>query len=336
MGWKPKLLAALLGLIFLGSGLWPISVLCFGYILLAPGSRKAARESRDPPRRSLLPGRRLVSLGFFVMALLAVAAGGTLSPVLFLLIGAVVLAWPRLRFLLPIGETVPVDESILLRSRYIPFFWHAVAELKPGSDSFPRSACFLDGSLAVFTGTGRTYFLASCSALGRKEAESKLLHVFRSASSNGGPGAFLLPLDASSASEVFSFRFSPIRAKSELAPAGADLILLDCKSGVVGRAAAFAVNGRVDFPSLPSGTKELESAPLVWEVLEGLGKRTRWPDPDAFSNLLNSLVATKGVPLGERLKTLEGEGDELRVQSLTGEEIRISRPQMRAIISVYS
>jgi hypothetical protein len=56
----------------------------------------------------------------------------------------------------------------------------------------------------------------------------------------------------------------------------------------------------------------------LWELLESIGKRSTWPGPDAYSNLLDSVSATKGEPIGERLGGIEGSGSSIIVQSPWG------------------
>ena len=337
MGWKSKALAILLGLVFLGGGLWPVSLVCFAFVLISGKSRSIGKEAKS--NKGFLAPLRAVGIVFILLAVVAVSAGGTLSPIVFLAIGATIVTWPRLRPGIPGGGVRPHKDSVLLQSKYIPISWSAVAELKPGTDSYPRAVSSFDGRLAVFTGQGKAYLIASCTALSPREAESKLLTLLRSAPPRGNVGAYLLPLEASGAQEVFKLKLSPIKITSDsegnLSPPGCGLLLLDCSKGVVRKAAAFAVEA-AESATIPSRTFDLVSAPLTWEVLESLGRRTSWPDPDSVSILLDSLVATRGVPLGERLKSLEGAGAELKVQSLAGDQLKLSRPQFRAIVSIYS
>jgi hypothetical protein len=70
--------------------------------------------------------------------------------------------------------------------------------------------------------------------------------------------------------------------------------------------------------------------------MEAIAKRTIWPEPDSFSNLLESLVVTRNEPLGARLVKLEDSEGGLLIHTLSGDEVRASRPQVRAIVSIYS
>jgi len=339
MGWKTKALALVLGLLLLGGGLWPMGLLCLAYLFLPAKSRHRGTEAREQHAVRLTRARPILGFAFILLAAVALASGGALSPILFLLSGLALLAWPALRVWLPAGEVKPVGGSVLLRSRYFPLRWHAVAELKPGPESFPRAMSSFEGLLAVYTDTRRSFLLASGNALGRRGAESKLLAAFRAAAPHRNPGVFLLPLSSSSAAEMLRTKLSPTRLSPEelvdSASGTPGVLLLDCRGGTVHRAGAYTIEGE-GRPEVRLATSELESHPMVWEVLDSVGRKSGWPEPDALSNFLDSLAATKGVPLGERLKSMEGDGSELKVESLAGEEFRLSRPQMRAIVSIYS
>jgi len=339
MGWKLRVLALLLGLALLTSGTWPLSLLCFLYLLLSQKRRPSPGPSERTRTRFNLPWRHLLASLLLLLSAVALASGGTLSPLVFFAAGGALLAWPTLGRRLNLTGLVPVEGAILLRSKYFPVFWCALAELKPGAEQFPMSVSSFSGTILVFTDTGKTYSLASCFALGRKEAEERTLALFRSAAPSGRAGAFLLPLDASGAADVLRARLSPLKLHSDALPAYASkvsgLLALECSNGRVRRAAAFEV-GTPGAPALPERAKELDSAPLTWEVFDAIGKRTRWPEPDGFSDLLDSMVATRGVPLAERVRQLESSGDQLTVHSLSGDEVKTTRPQLRAIVSIYS
>ncbi|MDG6910695.1 MAG: hypothetical protein JRN08_10040 [Nitrososphaerota archaeon] len=273
-----------------------------------------------------------------VLSGVALSSGGVASPAAFLAGGMVVLLWPVLRPMLPFSEVAPVGDSILLKSKYSPVDWCALAELKPGAEAFPRAISSFRGTLLVFTDTGKAYALARCRSLSRKEAEERVLSKFRS--SAPGTGAYVLPLDGEVAADVFRLKLSRTKLPSgdlaESAPSVSGLLVLDCDGRSIRSGAAFRVEGASPSSTLPGRGTGLESAPLTWEVLEAIGKRTRWPDPDSLSDLLDSMTATRGVPVAERIRTLEGSGAQVTVHSLTGEEVHVSRPQLRAILSIYS
>ena len=333
MGRLTKLAAGLLGLLLIESPLWPVALVCFAYLAFALMPGRSATENGVRRRHAL-------AAIMFGLALVALVSGGTFTPDLFFLGGALVFFWPSLWPLFPLGEVVAVKDSTLLRSRCFPFAWHALAELKPGSESFPRAVSSFTGTLLVFTDTGKAFALATCLAKGRKEAEERLTFQLKSALPGRGSGAYLLPLDAEAAAEALRQRLSRVAlpdaglVKTAALISGA--LVLECDGANVQAAGAFADKGSARAAVVPGHGGRLDSAPLVWEVLDAVGKRTHWPEPDAFSNLLDSLNATKGVPLGERLKTIEISDDAVSLESLGGALVRVTRPQLRAIVSLYS
>ena len=339
MGWKTRLLAGLLGLVFLTSLAWPVSLLCFMYLALSFRPRHARKSASVPPQAPSSSVRRLVGFILILLGAVALLSGGTFSPVFFLLTGCFTLLWPSLANRLPSG-VYPVDDSILLRSKYVPFVWYALAEAKAGPDQFPRAVSGFEGTLMVFTQTGKTYSVASCLALDRAEAEAKVLSRLRSNVSRGPAGAYLLPLDAKEAQAVLRLKLSrATRLVAELPESASrveGILVMECNRGFVSRAAAHEVRGVGTRPMMPPGGARLERPPLVWEVMEAISKRTRWPEPDSFSNLLDSMAATRNEPLSARLVKLEDLDGSLYVNTLSGEKVHTSRPQVRAIVSIYS
>jgi len=270
---------------------------------------------------------------------LALAAGGVLSPFVFLGAGITTALWPVIIRATPLPAFVPVSDSILLRSKYFPYCWCSVAELRPGAGPFPMAASSFSGTLMAFTDTGRTYFTAKCRALGRRGAEEKLLAELRAAAPAGRAGAYLLPLDATAAADLLTLKLAPTKLGEEIGkcvPALSGLLVLECSGPSVTKAAAYTVRGRGSTAALPGGLRQLTPTPLTWEVFDAIGKRTRWPDPDPYSGLLDSMLATRGVPFAERMSQLESSGDLLTVRSLGGEDVKTTRPQLRAILSIYS
>lgn len=338
MGCGSRLAALVVGLASFGVGLWLVGALCF--FCLAFSFRPVRRRSSEGKvRRGIRVAPRLIVTGVLLsVSAVAFISGGVFSPMVFFIAAVVVLLWPGLVGLLPFSEALPVKNSILLRSKYLPFSWSSLAELKPGTEAFPRAVSSFTGTLLVFTNTGKTYAVASCRSLEQKEAEANVLLQFRRSTS--GTGAYLLPLDAEVASDVL--RLNLLRSKipstdlAESASGISGILMLDCNRGTIRRAATFDVLGTSSSATVPPRGSEVESAPLTWEVFDSLSKRTRWPEADAYSNLLDSMVATRGVPIAERVRGVEGSGNRVTVHSLSGEEVCVSRPQLRAIFSIYS
>lgn len=337
MGWASRLIAFVVGLASFGAGLWVAGILCFLYLAISlrprrsKGAANVSRVGARVPRRFVLAG------GLFALSALALTSGGTLSPAMLLAAGLAVLFWPRLP-VLPIWEVVPVADSILLKSKYFPAAWCALAELKPGSEAFPRALSSFAGTLLVFTNTGKAYALAKSWSATRREAEAQLLSHFKSSALE--TGAYLLPLESEAALDVLRVRLSRTRLPAgdlaESASKVSGILVLECGGERVLRASAYSVEGPSHSALFPTRSGELVSPPMTWEVLEAVGERTRWPDPDDLSNLLDSMTATRGVPAAEQIRTMEASEGQLTVQSLTGEKVHISRSQLRAIMSIYS
>ena len=328
MGRKLKLVAGMVGAISFAVGAWPLGAMCLLYLLVALWPRGLGHLSK----------RQTLSMVSFMVAAVAAASGGTASPFVFFVSGVVLLVWPRIFRGLRLDDLVPLTDSVLLRGSVNPFSWAALAEVKPGSEEFSRSASAFGGRLMVFTDTGKVYCVAKCLAPGRMEAESKIIDTFRQAAWTAHTGAYLLPLEANQAAEVLRHRLSGTRSSKRFLQAASSVsgvIVLDCERGTVRRASVFDIAGRTARPRLPDGSDEIETHPLVWEVFDTVGKRTGWPQPDSTSDLLSSMIATRGVPIGERVGGLETTEANVTIRTLSGAEVTTTRAQFRAVVSIY-
>lgn len=339
MGLWTKLAAALLGILLVAGPLWPAGLCCFFYLAVVLRPKKSANRTHlDSPASSALP-RQAFGLILFFIGAVALGSGGEFSPIIFFTGGAAALFAPSLRRAL-VEEVAPVGDSVLLRTKRFPLEWHAVAEFKAGSDSFARSLSSFEGTILIFAEPARAFALASCFALGRTDADSKLQRLLKSSNPGRRGGAYLLPLDASYAAGVLGQTFSMARLPTsdlvESASSATGAMVLECSRGTVVKASSLRVGEGSRSPRIPRAVGSVAGRPLLWEVLDSMGKRTRWPDPDSFSSLLDSLSATKGEHLGDRLKEIEEVEGGVKVQGLAGGEVRITRPQLRAIVSVYS
>jgi hypothetical protein len=339
MGLLMKIIGGVMGLLLIGGPLWPVGLIIFTYLAFALRRKRLSKV--DPgARRSGGRSRYILALPLFAISALAYVYGGTLSPIVFSLGGCVALFWPWVASSSLAGEVIPVEDSIVFRSRYLPFVWHALGELKPGSDPVPRALSSYSGTLLIFTDTGRAYALATCFALGKNVAEAELSERLRACAPRTRSGAFPFPLDSGTACDVLRQNSARINLPSEdlakAATRSSVLLVLECAGESVREAGAYEIRGQGRSPKVPGRGRPLESPPLVWEVLEGVGKRTRWPDPDPYSSLLDSLNVTRGVPLGDRLRAIEGSGNEVSLQSLGGTEVRVTRQQLRALVAIYS
>lgn len=331
MWWKRIILVAGAGVVLLEIGFWPASILVFACVILSLGAGKA-----DSPLRP----RVMLGVALVALSAAAFSSHGEASPWMLLACGGAALAWPLMLRTVPLTVMVAEPGSVLLRSKRNPLRWAAVAELKPGAEPFPRSISSFSGNLLVFASTGRTYAVSRCSALGKSEAERKLLTELRSCAA--GSGALLLPLDSAEATEVMGWRLSRGgRGIGQGWESGSwcpaeGLIAVDVRGERVEKFTAFGILPERSACRLPAAVHPAGGRPLAWEVFEALGKRVRWPEPDSLSDLVHSLSATKGVPVSERIAELGGSGDGLKLKSLSGQEVGVSRPQLRALLSMYA
>jgi len=209
MGWGLRLFAAFVGLASFGAGLWPVGVICFAYLAtsLRPRKSRDLKEKIGGTHRAGL--RHVLAAALLLLSAVALASGGALSPVVFFAGGMTVLLWPKVIRNSPSLELVPVANSVLLRPRFFPLTWVALAEFKAGSEAFPRALSHFTGTLLLFVETGKAYALASCRSLAKREAEINVLSQFKLSAPPGG--AYLLPLDSGSAAGVLRVKMAPVR-----------------------------------------------------------------------------------------------------------------------------
>ncbi len=333
MGVFWKVLALLVGLGTLGLGLWPLSALCFAIFALSfrPWRRSRAKA---PASKAPVGARQALASVLLLAAALAVAARGVLSSALFISCFAVTATWPAVRARAA-ARLSPVEDSILLRSTWLPFLWRALAEVKPGAEPVPRALSSFDGTL-VFSGGG-VYAGVSAWALGRGRAEERLLAGLRDAARRlCAGGAYLMPLDSGASSRVLSVALRKARPSRRGLPAlDSDFLVLAASGGFLTEAGAYAVAGPSSSPSMPHPSK-VRGEPVLWEVLEKTAKARRLPGPDGVSNLLESFSAATGEPIGERLRGLEAGDGSVTVEALGGDRVELTSPQLKALAVVYS
>ncbi len=338
MGWKSRFIVALVGLVSFTIGLWLVGILSIVYLAISfrPRTKGFVEGTKG---KSRVPVRLILAGGLFVLSAVAFGAGGTYSPVLLFFAGLAVFFRHRVPLGSVFAKVVPIEGSIMLRSKYAPFLWYALAEVKPGPDDFPRAASSISGTLVIFVDARRAYAVADCRSWSRNGAESQLLARLKDSASSRQNRAYILPLDAKSASELFRRRLSETKIPEDFTthtPSLPEVLVVHACGGRIDQASAYKISAPTSSPSLPLRCKEIENRPLLWELFESIGKRSMWPGPDAYSNFLDSISATRGEPIGERLGGLEGSDGSVIVQSLGGERIDLSRAQLRAVVSIYS
>ena len=338
MGLTSKLFAVFVGLLSFGLGLWLVGALCLLYVLVSSRPRRASNSPPEAHGPRKVQTRFLFALALASLSLVALASGGTLSPIILFSLALTAIVWP----FLPIGPVfstvVPVEDSILLRSAFLPFFWHGLAEVKPGAEDIPRALSSYAGTLLLVKKGGSVYARIGAIALDASRAETIIISKFRDAAGSISPGgAYLLPLDGKSSSDLFRLKLTRVGLRrGELAGQGADVEVLESQGGFVRKVGAYRIAGpRVSRAVLPVAGQRPPRNPLLWEVLRGIGADRRWPDPDRYSDLLHSVHATRGEPVAERFNGVEGSGPGVTVHGLGGDTLELSRPQLRAIMALY-
>jgi hypothetical protein len=336
MGWGLRLLAAFVMLATFTTGVWPLSLTCLLYLVYSFWPR---RSRTGEPRRSRfgISPRYLLAALLLVLSALAASAGGRLSPVVFLFGGLLVILYPKLSP--SITEVVPLDGTVLLRSRHFPFRWHMAARVEPTQEELPRALASFRGTLIVSMREGKVYCVASCIALTRHAAESGLLGALRDSASKLGTMAYLLPLDPSSDEGPINFEFKASRLpKGDLAERARGVegfLSLQVEGGAVQAVSAHVAKVASRRKAIPYPGRRLQPQPLLWEVLEDIGKSVRWAEADPCASILESLGATRSESLGEGVDGIQGNGRTLTIRTLGGESLEIPRVQFRAAVAIY-
>ena len=343
MGWGRRIVAALIGLMALALGAWLISLIALVYLALSFRRPRAVTLSQGPVERPGVPwGRYAVGGALFLVAALAAGEGGRLSPVVFFSAGVASLAWPALHSLPATNRVVPVRESILLRSRFLPIRWHCLVEVKLEAQGQARGVAGMEGTLLVFAAkTPAAFQVLSVYALGHRRAEEKVIRALqRETRMLSQRGAHLLPLDSGDAGRRLALRLRRLRIGSEDLEAVSslpfDVFTLQAREGLVVRHRAFMISEPDGQASLPLPDISAARRPLLAEVVEEIGEKHGWPGPDVFSPFLASLDATRSEPVADRFRMKGEDAGLLVVETLGGAEVRLARSQLRAVARIYA
>jgi hypothetical protein len=359
MGWMFKGLVVIVGLITLGAGLWPISLLCFAYIGYAvwASTRRRRIYVRDERGQAQIPQvkkshfkKRYVLAGFsFLLALVALGDRGTYSPVAFGSIGALIVASGMSARGPSFSEVRPVPGSVVLKNRWLPFSWVSLVEVKFGTLQLSRALALAGREfiVAVESQKASVYLPIYVTALSVPQAEAKVADALAPvAKMMSSRGAYLLPLDSREASGRLDWTLKRVDLPLEYGRDGVasldsapfDVLVLAPANHLLESAAAYVSqpNKKPGGARMPRKGKKLESQPLMWEALEKLGEKYLPQSPDGMTNFLSSVCATRGESLGDRLVN-GGETDSgtILVGSLGATKIELTRPQLRAIVSAY-
>lgn len=345
MGWGTRALAALIGLVALGLGIWQISLLALFYLFYSfkvPRAQKALTLKRQVLARPGRPwGRYTFGAALFLLSAVALGEGGTLSPVVFFLGGLASFFLPNIRRSPLANQVVPFRESILLRSRPFPFAWYALAEVKLEVQDQTRGVSAMVGRILVFGGKNPTTFqVLKVYALTHRGAEGKALKTLRRETRLlSQRGAHLLPLDSIDAAKTLSLKLERLPTGTEgfeaVSSLPFDVFSLDTKEGLVLRFRAFRVLETAGLASVPPADISLERQPLFAEVVEEIARKQGWPVPDMYSPFLAAVDASRSAPLVDRFRTKGEDAGRVAVETPSGLEVSLTRAQLRAVARIY-
>lgn len=345
MGWVLNACLAFLLLFAVKYSAWAVAAAVAVYFALK--LRRGGRLEKGEKRRrtKLFTADRLAGTALLVLALAALAVGGTLSVVL--LSSLAVLAF----FRSPVAGAAlfsrisPVEGSVLVRRLAVPFMWLAVAEVKQSRGTLSGLLSGIQETIVVMSG-GRAgaYVVIECFSLLRSRAESSVLERMRRLSGQLSPvGAYVLPLDSSQVCERFALCFRRERIEDGGWPPFAplsDTVVIRPRGPFVEAAGAYtSVKDESSRPSLPRATQRMSAMPLLVEALDLLGSRVALPEPDAQTSFLASLCSAGGEPLGRVVEFVrEGGGQDgtVAVRALSSPPAGFSRVQLRAMARVYA
>ncbi len=349
MGWLGKSLAVLLALMFLGAGVWELTLLIFAWLLLPPilraRKRKPASQDRGKPRGKF-PVRYGLAGFLFLLAFLGYLAHGPSSPLVFGALGVLVMLWGRLP-MSALGSTLkPVKESILLRSSPLPVSWVAVAQVKPLTRDVGRALAGVTGTVMVSASdTPSIYVVVERMAPTERSAEEAILTALKeTALSLSALGAYLLPLDSGQALALLqpSLQASKIGKNdwsTALMSRTYDVISIRQEKGFGMSLGLYrrVDRGRDGRGKVPSSPQEFVHPPLLMEVFKAIGGRLTWPSPDQYTAFLSSLLATSGEPVGMRIADAgpASQSQMIVVKSQASPPVELSRAQLRAVVRMY-
>jgi len=342
MGWKLNAVALLVMLWALFSGTWTIGIpllAYFGYLVV-----KRVRHDQGGGQGSLPRVGTVRWLGIFLLLLsvIALASGGVFSPLVFGALGVAALLYGTKPGLLLRSASVPVEDSILLRDRWFPFRWCAVAELKLVTRDAAKVLAAVEGVLVIrLEGKAKAFLVFEESSFSLHGAEEKVAARMRELARTLTPiGAYVMPLKEKDAFGVTNGAGEKVSSQKgdlehALATSPYDVLSLRTSGRTVKEIGAFRASGDV-------GTSILRGDPApkpvtMWEVASILGKRAEWSEPDEVTAFLSSVAATKGATAGERFVSAGNpESQALAVRSVRTSPVELSRSQLRLLMEVYS
>lgn len=352
MGWGLKIGLFFVALISAAFRAWIITIPLLAYLLLPPllARRKGSSGFRgrdanaEPTTRGGLPVSKVLGSVLLVFSLVAIAARGTLSPIVLAFSGFLLLLGPKFGSQMS-SRVRPVQDSMLLRGSILPFKWFALAEAKVSTRD-PEGALsgVSERLLLLSVPAPRIFMVFSASSLGRKGAEEGILKRMQDAARGLGPlGIYLLPLDGAEALEVSRIEGARIsvggrEVQQFLASANYAAVAVEAEGGFVTAMEFYGRNDDEKACSLLSPPRaKPRGSPMLRELLHATGQRMSAPQPDGYVTFLSSMAATEGETLGQRItQAVQGSDNQLLlVASLGSPQVELSRAQLRAVSWIY-
>jgi hypothetical protein len=283
---------------------------------------------------------------FLLLALMAVGVGGTLSPLVFGIPGLILILWGPFSKAARFSAIKPLHDSILLRTRF-PLLWVSMAEVKLATQQPARPISSIGERVLIFASESPSaYLVIQRLALNHRGAEERMLERMRELAKAMAPlGAYVLPLDSSKVADRLNLsledlKIDPESWKQNLSTVHYDVLAVECKEGYVRSFAAYVKDGKKPRgkPLLPSAGRKPARPPLLWELLHPVGTRVRWAGPDVYTAFLSSMAATEAATIGERVIDMGSAQDSqvMHVRSVGSPTVELSRPELRAIVRIYS
>ena len=349
MGWGLKVGLFFVALALAAFGGWIIAIPVFVLLFLPPilnrrgRERRGQKESFDRKRGPSVLS--IVGALLILLSMVALASGGTLSPVVFAACGFALLLRGRISF--PASTWVsPVKDSILLRHKLAPYRWSVLTEAKVSTRDLEGAMSGVNERL-VFTSNPkpRLFLVFTTNSFGRAGAESALINrIQRLARSLVPSGVYLLPLNSVLAAEIATIRAPKVETETNnirqnISSSDCSTLVVEAQHGFVERFDLYAQPGEgskgssILSPLKTASTGQLTLRELLHEARDKLGV----PHPDRYSAFLSSMAATEGEALGQRItETVVGGQEQLLLVSSVGNPpVELSRAQLWAVSRVY-
>jgi hypothetical protein len=351
MGLGLKVVLFLFAILVFPFGGWMITALVFGYIFLPPlllrrrkGSPAGANPRVAKGRGHLIPAGRVLGVVLLALSVVAVASHGTLSPIVFGVPGLLLVFRPR--FLSRLSLRVkPVKDSILLRGRFLPFAWFALAEVKVSTRDVEGAISGTNERVLLLSAPSPRIFLVfASSSVSRSRAEEAMLKRMQvTARALRSLGVYLLPLDGLRAFEVSQLRATKVDLPEQniLHSLSSDYgaLAVEAVHGFVARFELYERSHRKGPPGslLARPNRRPGSSTTLRELLRAATQRTGTPKPDGYVEFLSSMAATEGETLGQRItETVQASDKQLvLVASVGSPQVELSRAQLKAVTTIY-